>query len=218
MDRENDIKKEVVEYAHLMDAKGLVNSLEGNLSILDRESGKLYITPTSTRKCILDEDKIAVLKDGEQIGGILRHSGEYRLHMVALEARPDCNAVAHIHAPYLTAYAYCGKDIELKCSSTFQLLFEKIPCLPYGEPYADGITKGVAEALQDSNLVLLGNHGVVAVGKTLESAVNIIEVAEEILRIYHITKEIGEVNNIPDDEIEALVMHHPGSKRNNFRK
>lgn len=42
-DRNNKLKKEVLYYAKLMDEKGLVNTLEGNLSILDRETGKMYI-------------------------------------------------------------------------------------------------------------------------------------------------------------------------------
>ena len=42
-----------------------------------------------------------------------------------------------------TAYAYCGKSISFKCSTTFALVFgEEIPCLPYGEAgtvhFADG--------------------------------------------------------------------------------
>ena len=112
--------------------KGLVNTLEGNLSILDRETGKMYITPSGTRKRFLNEDKIAVVntENGEQIEGTVKKSSEILLHEAALKARPDCNAAAHIHAPYLTAYAYCGKDIKLKCSTTFSLVFEEIPCLP----------------------------------------------------------------------------------------
>ena len=47
-DRNNELKKEVLYYAKLMDEKGLVNTLEGNLSILDRKTGKMYITPSGT--------------------------------------------------------------------------------------------------------------------------------------------------------------------------
>lgn len=39
-DRNNKLKKEVLYYAKLMDEKGLVNTLEGNLSILDRRNWK----------------------------------------------------------------------------------------------------------------------------------------------------------------------------------
>jgi L-ribulose-5-phosphate 4-epimerase len=211
----NDIKKEVVYYSKLLDEKGMVNSLEGNLSILDRETGELYITPSGMRKRFLDTDMIAVVKDGEQIGGSIKKSSEYLLHEEALKARPDCNAVAHIHAPYLTAYAYCGKDISLKCSTTFALVFgEKIPCLPYGEAGTIHIADGIADAIKNHDLVLLGNHGVVSVGKTLEDACKIVEAAEEVLKIYHITKQIGPVQDIDEDKWWSLVKNHPASVLN----
>ena len=213
--KETEIKKEIVFYAKLMDEKGLVNTLEGNLSILDRETGKLYITPSGTRKRFLKEDMIAVVKDGEQIGGTAKKSSEFLLHEAALKARPDCNAVAHIHAPYLTAYAYCGKNISLKCSTTFALVYgEEIPCLPYGEAGTVHIADGIEDIIRHHDLILLGNHGVVSVGKTMEDAIKIIEAAEEVLKIYHITKEIGSVKNIPEDQWKSLVENHPGSIKN----
>ena len=43
-----EIKKEVVFYAKLLDKKGLVNPLEGNISIYDRDNNKLYITPPTS--------------------------------------------------------------------------------------------------------------------------------------------------------------------------
>ena len=57
-----------------MDEKGLVNTLEGNLSILDRKTGKMYITPSGTRKRFLNENKIAVVntENGEQIEGTVK--------------------------------------------------------------------------------------------------------------------------------------------------
>lgn len=213
----NDLKKEVVFYAKLLDEKGLVNTLEGNISILDRETDSLYITPSGVRKRFLNEDMVAVLKNGEQVEGSAKRSSEYLLHIAALKARPDCDAVVHVHAPYLTAYAYCGQDIKLKCSTTFSLVFEEIPCLPYGEAGTVHIADGIEDAIKDHDLILLGNHGCVAVGKTMEDAVKIVEAAEEVLRIYHLTKSIGEVKNIPDDKLESLYENHPSSRRNRYK-
>lgn len=166
-DRNNELKKEVLYYAKLMDEKGMVNTLEGNLSILDRETGKMYITPSGTRKRFLNEDKIAVVntENGEQIEGTVKRSSEILLHEAALKARPDCNAAAHIHAPYLTAYAYCGKDIKLKCSTTFSLVFEEIPCLPYGLPGTIHIADGIEDAIKDHDLIYLAIMGVLLLEK-----------------------------------------------------
>lgn len=217
MDKESAIKSEIVFYAKLLDAKGLVNPLEGNISIIDRETGKLYITPSGTRKSLLTEDKIAVMKGKEQIGGTLKHSSEYLLHEAALKSRPDCNAAVHIHAPYLTAFAYCNKDIKLRCSSTFALLFEDIPCIPYGQPGTIHIADGLEEQMKNHDLVLLANHGCVCAANSLEKAVAIVEAGEEVLRIYLLAKSVGEIHDIPNDDWEKLCNTHPGSIRNRFR-
>ena len=55
-------------------------------------------------------------------------------------------------------------------------------------------------------------------GETLEDAVKIIEAAEEVLRIYHLTKDIGPVHNISDNDLEELYENHPGSRRNRYGK
>lgn len=213
------LKREVVRYAKLMDEKGLVNTVEGNLSVLDRETGRLYITPSGMRKCFLEEDLVAVLNEnGQQIEGKARRSSEYLLHTAALRARPDCCAAAHMHAPYLTAYAFCGKDIEIKCSTTFSLLFEKIPCLPYGEPGTIHIADGIEEAIKEHDLILLANHGCISVGKTLEDACKLVEAAEEVLKIYYLAKKIGEVSNLTDEQLESLYENHPASRRNRHRR
>lgn len=75
----NDIKKEIVLYAKLLDAKGLVNTLEGNISILDRETGRIIYHTFGTRKAFVDEDMVAVVKDGKQIAGSVNRSSEYLL-------------------------------------------------------------------------------------------------------------------------------------------
>lgn len=212
-DDSNNLKKELVYYAKLLEGKGLVNSLEGNLSIFDKKSGCLYITPSGTRKTFLTEDMIAIMKDGNQIGGSLKRSSEYLLHEAALQARPDCNAVVHTHAPYLTAYAYCNRSISIRCSTTFGLLFGDIPCLHYGEPGTKSIANGIESAMKDHEIILLANHGCVCIGKTLENAVSILEAAEEVLKIYMLAKSVGQISDIPEDKWAELGNHHPGRKQ-----
>ena len=194
-------KTELVTYARLAEQKGLVNAYEGNLSILDREEGLLYITPSGTRKLWLDEDMVAVYRadDMVQLEG-LPGSSEVKLHKAAYDARPDVNGAFHCHAPYLTAFAYLGQDIRMDCSATFLEVgaSKTIPCLPYGRPGTHEIHKGIDEALKNGNMLLCGNHGALAVDTSLEYAFNLMEMIEHAVHIYSIAKQFGEPKSIPE--------------------
>lgn len=210
-------EEEVVFYAKLLDEKGLVNSLEGNISVFDRASGKLYITPSGKRKSLLTPEMIAVMEGDQQISGNCKHSSEYLLHQAALRARSDCSAAVHTHAPYLTAFAFCNRSVRLRCSTTFGLLFEDIPCLPYGQPGTPAIAAGIEEAMADRDLVLLANHGCLTVGPSLEAAVALLEAGEEVMKIYSIAKSVGEVSDIPEEEWERMCNEHASSARNRHK-
>ena len=88
-----DYAEAVAKYSRIAEDKGLVNSLEGNLSMIDRSTGNIYITPSHKMKSLLTPEMICVVSpEGEQIGGTGKKSSEFFLHEAAYKARPDCNA------------------------------------------------------------------------------------------------------------------------------
>ncbi len=61
--------------------------------------------------------------------------------------------------------------------------FCKFECAPYGRPGTDKILAGAIPILQNKrDIVLLGNHGVLVVGKTVTDAMNKTEAAEAIAK------------------------------------
>ena len=97
-------------------------------------------------------------------------------------ARPDIGAVFHCHSPYLTAYALAYQDFDPPQNVFLGKLFGKIHCLPYGEHGTHAIHAGIETALDGKLLALLGGHGVVCVGKTLEEAIGTLEAAENFAK------------------------------------
>ena len=109
-----DFAAQVAKFARIAEEKGLVNSLEGNLSMIDRETGNIYITPSHKMKCLLTPEMICVIDpEGNQIGGTGKRSSEFFLHEAAYKARPDIGGVLHCHSPYLTAYALKLQDFTI---------------------------------------------------------------------------------------------------------
>ena len=174
-----DYAAQVALYSKIAEEKGLVNSLEGNLSLIDRATGNIYITPSHKAKALLTPEDICVVDpNGEQIGGRGKKSSEFFLHEAAYKARPDCNAVFHCHTPFLSAYAFAYQDFQTDKTTFLHKIFGDIVCLPYGEHGTHDIHKGIEEALEGRPVALLGGHGVVCVGEDLEDAIGILEAAE----------------------------------------
>lgn len=184
---------EVLFVAKRMDDKGLVNSFAGNIST--KREGKIYITPTGQNKGLLTQEKISVLNEnGDRIWG-MKETSETIMHTMAYEICEkngwDVNGVVHCHSKVMTAFSMAGLDIETEAFPEMMANFHKIPCVPYGEPGTKYILTMAEPYLAEGyRIVLLGNHGCLAVGKTVEDAMNIVEACEILAEQILITKYI----------------------------
>lgn len=198
--------KEILEVCKRLDSRGLVNAYEGNVSI--KRDGYIYITPSGQNKAFLAEEKIVVLEEStmKQVSGIGKPSSELILHTGSYQARPDICAVVHAHPTMLTAFALCGKNVETKAYPEMIGNFKIIPCAPYGRPGCSEIFDVAREYILKHDIVLLGNHGVVAVGKTLMDAMNKVEAAEAIAKVLYYAERMGApVKNLEESEVQMFL-------------
>ena len=186
-----DYAAQLALFSKIAEEKGLVNSLEGNLSLIDRETGNIYITPSHKCKRLLTAEMICVVnRSGEQIGGGGKKSSEFFLHEAAYKARPDAGVVIHCHSPYLSAYAFAYRDFETDPDTFLHQIFGTITCLPFGEHGTHEIHKGIEGALDGRPVALLGGHGVVCVGTDLEDALGLMEAAENYAKTLYIRERM----------------------------
>lgn len=164
-----EIKRQIVDVCHMMSDRGLVGTYEGNVSV--RDGDRIYLTPSGQSKDLQSEGKIiATDLEGKVLEGQLVPTSETPMHTKCYKLRDDIGAVVHCHAPYATAYAQAAMDIENKISPEFIMLFGKVPCLKYGTPGTLDIIADLDKYIMDYDVVLLANHGVLAVGKTVMEA------------------------------------------------
>lgn len=193
--------KEVMAVAKRLDDKNLVNAFEGNISA--KKNGVIYITPTGKNKGLLTEEMIAVInEEGEWIGGECKPTSELPMHYNTYLMRDDIGGVVHAHPPYLTAHALCNVPVETRAYPEMMGNFTKFEVAEYGRPGTDDIYKGVRPIIQYSDIIILGNHGVLAVGKTVTDAMNKLEAAEAITKTLALTKLIGEPVNLSKEECD----------------
>lgn len=84
-----------------------------------------------------------------------------------------------------------GQKINFTVIRELMMHFRDIPVAPYGRPGTREIIDHATPFLKERNLVLLGNHGVLAVGSTLELALQRVEAAEKFAGILAIPGDLG---------------------------
>lgn len=197
------IKKQVMEVAKLMYDKGLVNAFEGNISA--RDNNLIYITPSATCKGFLTEEMLVVTdREGHILEGNLNPSTEIKLHLAAYMRREDIGAVVHAHSPFATAYAIANKPIETKAYPELITFFGKVPLAKYGTPSTDEIVDGMVEYINEYDIILLANHGVIAVGKDVYDAFFKLEAVEAIAKTLTISQVLGGEKELPQEKLEEL--------------
>ena len=195
----------VIKVAKRLDDKKLMNAFEGNVSL--KEDGFIYITPSGKNKAWLTPEMICVFDEtGNQVSGIYPPSSELPMHTNVYLMRDNIGGVIHSHAPFLTAYALCAKALESRAHAELLWDHKIIEVVPYGRPSTEAIFAGVKPVLDKGrDTMLLGNHGVLAVGEDVVDAMNKLESVENAAKISVISTLIGKQHDLPDDEVTALL-------------
>lgn len=195
-----ELIREVMSVAKRLDEKNLVNTFEGNISA--RQGEQIYITPTTRNKALLTEEMIAVIDaEGNQIGGNCKPTSELPMHMMTYRLRENIGGVVHCHPTFMTAYAICNIPITTDAYPEMMGNFDTFEIVPYGRPGTEEILHGAEKIFAHADVVLLGNHGVLAVGETVTDAMNKVEAAEAITKTLFFANMLGKQVPLPEEDI-----------------
>jgi L-fuculose-phosphate aldolase len=113
-----------------------------------------------------------VSADGRVVDGSGPRHSEYPIHTEIMATRPDVGGVVHTHSPYAVALAATGQPLR---PVSHAANFFVPPDVPRFTQTADLIRTGdlgkaVAAELASAPAIFLVNHGIVTVGKDLQTA------------------------------------------------
>lgn len=172
---------------------GLVIGPWGNISVIIPEDEVVVITPTGGLEYTeIEPDDIPILDyEGNTIEGNTRPSVETPLHLAIYKARPDVQAIIHTHSVFCTAMAVARKAIPAVSEDLIYSVGGSVEVAPYKRPGSMELAAVVVEALKDKNAVLLANHGLVVVGKTLKEALTTALICEKTAKATLLAANIG---------------------------
>ncbi len=120
---------------------------------------------------------------GRPLSAAARPSRELPLHLAVYRARPDVAAVIHTHSPHATAWSFLDVPLQPALEDLDYYGIGSVRTAAPAPPGSDDLAHNVSRALGRSNAVLLGEHGVLAVGPTVDDALLTARVVEHHARI-----------------------------------
>lgn len=198
-------REAIVAHGKKMLTNGLTTGSGGNISILNREEGLVAISPSGLDYFETNvEDIVIVDLDGNIVEGALKPSSELGMHLIFYKNREDANAIVHTHSKYATAVSCMGWDLKpVHYLVGFAGL--DVKCSKYATYGSEELAQNALDAIGNRNAVLLGNHGLIALGSDIQRAFSTAEHLEFVSEIFCITKGLGEPNLISDSQMEDVL-------------
>lgn len=196
------LREQVLEANLELPKSGLVTMTSGNASGRDPETGYVVIKPSGVRyEHLTAEDLVVVDSDGKIVEGRLKPSVDTATHLYIYRHRPDVNGIVHTHSPYATSFAALGQGIPVYLTAIADEFGTAIPCAPYASVGGEQIGEAVVNHIGTSPAVLLQNHGVFTVGKTVWAAVKAAVMTEDVAKTVHLALMKGTPIEIPPEEV-----------------
>jgi L-fuculose-phosphate aldolase len=191
------------------DLIALTPARTGNLSV--RRNDRFAVTPTGVAYDRIEAADVPVVSlEGEQVGGEAAPSSETPMH-TAIYREFEPGAIVHTHSPWASTLAILHEPIP-PVHYMLSLAGTTVPVADYAtygtEELAENAVSAMTEA--DAEACLLANHGLLATGDDVDSALETAVNVEYTAQIYCQAKAIGDPIQLSAEEMGEVAEKFEG--------
>ena len=213
----------ICDVCHKMWQLGWVAANDGNVTAM-LDDGTLLATPTGMSKSFITPDKLIRI---DRAGSVLeappglRPSSETKMHLRCYDKRSDVRSVIHAHPPGATGFAVAHKAMDMYNMIEDVAAIGSVPLTPYGTPSTVEVPAAIEPYLEEHDVMLLENHGALAVSSDVSTAFYRMESLELWAKITINAVILGGSRDISRENIQKLIDlrgyyritgRHPGYK------
>ena len=209
----------LVRYARMIVASGYVHNSLGNLAIRvphpGFEHGVAYTkhAEASLEEMTLDNVVITDIPTPALLHGTVPTSVGHNLNREILRRRPDVHAVIHAHHDETIALFASGALKELRVLSLeFPYVMAKPPYVVPSHLDVEQDVGPVGDFIQNTNAVIMENHGVTTLGRTVSEAYHRLNTLTSVVRRNVTAVQLAaaagtEIHAIAPDAVEWMYRH-----------
>lgn len=188
-------REQLIEISRQLVQLGLNRGTAGNVSVrVNGEDGRagFLITPSGLAVDNMTPDDMVWMDFSGNATGVRQPSSEWRFHQDILQQKPGMNAVIHTHSMFATTLSTFRNDIPAFHYMIALAGGDSIRCAPYALFGSQQLSDGAVLALLDRKACLLANHGMIAVGESLEKALSVSLEVETLCEQYLRALQVGQ--------------------------
>lgn len=204
MNSEQELRVEIIATSLQMNALRINRGKSGNVSA--RCGDGFLITPSGMRYDRLEPADVVAMSLGGEPRGALQPSSEWRFHRDIYATRADALAIVHAHSAFATTLACLGRSIPAFHYMIAIAGGNDIRCAPYATFGTQALSDAALAALDGRMACLLSNHGMIAIGPSLERALEIAVEVEALAEQYWRALQLGEPRVLPDAEMATVLQ------------
>jgi L-fuculose-phosphate aldolase len=188
----------------------LTTASGGNISL--RLAGdRCAVTPGGGDKSVTAPNQLAILSlDGENLTPDRKPSSEHPMHLAIYRRCPRVGAIVHAHPQTSSAFTAVESPILTDLTAEGFAILRRVVVVPYAITGSRGLAELVADAARSADCLLLANHGVTTLGRTLLEAFNRLEVLEAAAWQTFVTQQMkGRRRLTPEQLAELEQLYGP---------
>ena len=198
-------KQEVAKYMKRLCEKGLTTCSGGNISYKENNK-EILITASGTDKSAMKAKDVGIVDiNGNKRDENIKLSMETGMHLNIYKERKDVKAVIHSHPLFSSAFSATNKEIEYEYTGEAVYLIKNIAYAGYKIMGSKELSEEVANKCKDADVIVMKNHGVIAIGKSLFDAFNKIEVLEYAAKLNFLVNIIGDKKKLNKNQVNAII-------------
>jgi len=169
-----DLRDQLAHAGHAVVQAGLVVGSGGNLSARAPGTDECWVTAAGTWLDRLDRGSFVRIRisDGAALDNSVgvAPSSELALHLATYRARPDVNAVVHLHPQTVLLLDALGEPVRL-ATTDHAFYLRRVATTPFVPPGRPEVGADAAAACADgTNCVVLSRHGCSVIADSVELA------------------------------------------------
>jgi L-fuculose-phosphate aldolase len=183
---------------------------DGNGGNISARLGDYFLcTPTGVSKGFMKPEMLCLVDaDGNQVAGNApwKRTSEILSHLGIYRAVPAAMGVCHAHPIHATAFAMAGIEPPQCLIPEVEVFVGTIPVAEYKTPGSPQMSELLGKLAPKHQSILMGNHGVITWGTSVEDAYFKMEITDSYCRTLWVAAQLPtKRTTIPKDEMKVLL-------------